>query len=321
MRWGGLIFLFLLAGCFSNPPRNLSASSNALSPEGWRGKRYYENGLIIGEEFDAVGNDGRIDLWRYYKDGCLLTEDRDRDSDGRIDYTAHYHPKTGALEAFSRDTDFDGQNDIWLRYSGNERWILTWDRNRDGAVDFVFVFRCPAAALAELRFDPGEVTDMREVVPAAQWLEVDLDDNFDRRFESWTRYKDGKACDRGVDANEDGYPERWAKVESVTPTRAAKEERRPKSERESERRARITGIEAAVEIPGKSASPDEEKDQDANDAANGEEETGAPRSRPAARASARQMPAGEARESSRRGAPSGESGASAVPATMPPEEE
>ncbi|MCX7935568.1 MAG: hypothetical protein N3A66_09970 [Planctomycetota bacterium] len=316
MRWGGLMLLLVLAGCASNPPRNLSASGNALSPEGWRGQRYYENGRVIGEEFDAVGDDGRIDLWRYYQDGSLLTEDRDRDSDGRIDYTAHYRPKTAALEAFSRDTDFDGQNDIWLRHLEDDRWALNWDRNRDGAVDFVFIFRCPGGDLAALQFDPTEVADMREVVPIAQWVEVDLDDDFDRRFDSWTRYKEGKASERGVDANGDGYPETWAKAGGKEPTKAAKDERRPAPARETERRARITGVEAAVEIPGKAAALEEEEETaaDAGEAESAKSATNR-RPRPQAKAEVAAQPAAAPR------APSEESGASAVPAALPPEEE
>jgi len=316
MRWTSLVLILFLAGCSGAPPRNLSASSNALSPEGWRGKRYYENGRVIAEEFDAVGEDGRVDLWRYYKDGSLLTEDRDRDSDGRIDYTAHYFPKSGVLEAFTRDTDFDGQNDIWLRYLGDDRWSLNWDRNRDGDVDFVFVFRCPPAAFGDMHFDPVDVTDMREVVPAAQWVEVDVDENFDRRFDSWTRYKEGRPSESGIDANGDGYPERWSKIDAGAPTKAAQGSRGSQQD-PADRRARITGVEEAVEIPGKTALPDEEGNAIAKEA----EDSRAKRRRPAAQAAARQLPAEKSDPAARSSrTPAEVSEANAVPATLPPEE-
>jgi len=216
MRWVACAcVLGLLCGCEQFGPKRLTGWQDASSPEGWRGKRYCENQQTVSEEFDAVGNDGRIDLWRFYHKGVLLTEERDRNQDDRVDCRAEYSATSGELRAITRDTNFDGQTDLEVTYLGGYRWQEVWDRNQDGTADFVLLFRGPSRLLTELKADPVRVGDLREIVPADLWQEATLDEDRDGRYDSWIRYHKGQPVDRGVDADQDGQVDSWQRTGSA----------------------------------------------------------------------------------------------------------
>ncbi len=130
--WTGWAILLLLTGCQQGPSR-LSADRDAVSPEGWQGTRFYENGVVIAEQFDAHDNDDRIDLWRTYAMGELLSEEVDRDTDGRIDLRRRFAERQ--LIETEEDTDFDGRMDQWAQYDNGVLIARGMDLDRDGVVD------------------------------------------------------------------------------------------------------------------------------------------------------------------------------------------
>ena len=214
---GCLMLVAMLAGCVPPGPKRLSGIRNAVSPEGWRGKQYFENRRKVSEEFDAVGNDGRIDLWRFFDEGRLLSEERDRNADDLIDCRAFYSPASGELREFRRDEDFDGEMDLRVQYLGGYRWQQTWDRNQDGTADFLLSLRGPARLLSELGVDPAEAGDLREVAPPNHWHELYVNTDLDGRLDAWTRFRDGQPAERGIDPDGDGRPERWVRIETPAP--------------------------------------------------------------------------------------------------------
>jgi len=119
-----------------------------------------ENGLAVSEEFDAVGGDGRVDVWRFYDKGCILAEERDRNGDDRIDCRANYSVASAELREIQRDTDFNGDVDLHIQYMDGYRWEQNWDRNHDGTTDFSFTvprgeFNRAKAILDEAGWKPG----------------------------------------------------------------------------------------------------------------------------------------------------------------------
>ncbi len=103
----------LLCGCNEPNPRALLTDNHVVSPEGWQGTRFFENDLVVAEEFDAYNRDGRIDLWRFYEQGRLAMEEADRDSDGRIDLRKRY--ELGGIVQESVDGNHDGILDTFTR--------------------------------------------------------------------------------------------------------------------------------------------------------------------------------------------------------------
>ncbi len=208
------VLLLMLMGCEVPGPRLLSGNRNLTSPEGWHGKRYTKNGITISEEFDAVGNDGRIDMWRYFDDGHILAEEWDLNQDDRIDARISYSPVSAEIREIKRDTDFDGTYDIKVRYLGGFRWQENWDRNHDGTADFIFSMSAPSRLLNEINFNYTEFTDLRKNVPRRYWRELSLDTDFDHRFDQWTRFTPKGTVLHGIDNNADGRVDQWV-VEEV----------------------------------------------------------------------------------------------------------
>ncbi len=202
----------LALGCGPAGPRQLTVRGNVRSKEGWPGKRYTENRLTVAEEFDAVGNDGRIDLWRFHEEGVLILEERDTNSDGKIDHTAQFDPKKAELWRYHRDSNLDGATDIWVTYKGGGIWRQTWDRNHDSVIDLVFIFAGPSELLTELALDYHQLTDLRKSIARTRWQEIALDRNFDSAFDAWVRFHKGQAHERGIGRDVNGQPERWVAI-------------------------------------------------------------------------------------------------------------
>lgn len=201
-------------GCKQPGPSHLAFWENVRSPEGWTGRRYAENNKRIAEEFDAVGEDGKIDFWRFYTNGRLASEEHDRDNDGHVDYVAKYNHKDESLLSFARDTNFDGSLNLWVDFDGHDSWTQTWDRNHDGTLDLLFSFEGPADSLNRLKLDFYEVTDLRKFIPKQRWREIALDNDMNGQFDLWLRYEEGRAVAQGVGQGPDNRPRRWIPVKT-----------------------------------------------------------------------------------------------------------
>ncbi len=211
--WISLFGLMVLAGCSARPgPEELSLHRDVTSAQGWHGRATFLNGRLVAEEYDAMGRDGRYDLWRYYEAGRILSEKRDRDADDRIDYEASYEPSDGRLSAFERDTNFDGRMDLWVRFREEGFWVETRDTDHDGEPDRFFAFNAPPELLTSGAVDPLEAVDLQETLPPAQWGELVADTDTDGTLDQWVRYENGAPYQVGVDTDGDGRPERWNEV-------------------------------------------------------------------------------------------------------------
>lgn len=219
MRCSALLLALFLGclttGCVPEGPRRLTAWYSEKSEEGWNGRRYYDNEKVLSEEFDSQNNDGRIDLWRFYDNGRLLSEERDRNADGRIDYTASWNPVTGEMRAFARDSNFDGVNDVQMEYLGGFRWNLTIDRDFDKTTDFVLLCKGAGRMLSEIGADYANQSDIASLLPKLVWYELSLDEDFDGKLESRTRFHNGVPFETGIDLDNDGEPDKWQRIPPV----------------------------------------------------------------------------------------------------------
>ena len=67
----------------------------------------------------------------------------------------------------------------------------------------------PARLLTELKAHRLRFTDLRRLVPRRYWRELQLDDDFDHRFDKWVRYLPEDKELLGSDRNGDGRPDVW----------------------------------------------------------------------------------------------------------------
>lgn len=103
-----LSIALIMTGCGLQP--EILAMREVTSPEGYKGRAFYRNGILASEELDASGNDGKIDLWRYYIKNRLVREDFDTTGNGSINMRKRYDDE-GVLIEISTDTTGDGRLD------------------------------------------------------------------------------------------------------------------------------------------------------------------------------------------------------------------
>ncbi len=129
-----VLSLALACACFAEAgesgSRALSGWFNVTAENGWRGRRYMGGASIFAEEF-ATAPSGRIDVWRFYRNNILTSEERDLNQDGKVDLQTRWDPRTGLLSSVLRDTARRGVNDLEIERVGNNRWEIRQDRNLD----------------------------------------------------------------------------------------------------------------------------------------------------------------------------------------------
>ncbi len=177
--------------------RAMSGWFNVTTPEGWRGRRYMDGEDIFAEEFDA-NRDGRIDVWRFYRQGVLTSEERDLNGDGKVDYLSRYDPASGNLVAILRDSNRRGVNDIEVEYVGNRRWEVRQDRNLDGISDRIVYVNANQDMMIALDIDPAAYGDISSAVPREYWYEMWSDDGYTGAITDYFRYRRGVLTHYGV---------------------------------------------------------------------------------------------------------------------------
>jgi hypothetical protein len=181
-----IIAALMSAGCIDTgpEPQTLVLQEEYVSPEGWRGERILKNGLAHMEELDSRGDDGRIDLWRFYRDGRLVRELHDLDADDLIEVKARFDPRSGALVNLQRFETADQTPDVHIEYQGAYTWRQEEDRNGDGKVDRVFLFTGKPTILTEHGAEPTELTDAQPLIPKIRWSRVYEDTDFDGELDT-----------------------------------------------------------------------------------------------------------------------------------------
>lgn len=193
---GLVVLIFAVTACTQSGPKILSLWTRARSPEGWTGQRYSENGLPVREQFDAVGDDGAVDVWRFYQRGILIREERELKGNGIKDFTVWYSPVTRDLIALERDTDGNSTTDYTLRYTERGTWIETIDINGDDAAERQVTLRGDHSLLRGV--DSLAIKDVRAVVPKTALAEVAEDRSKDGVLDTWTRFRDGQPIQAGT---------------------------------------------------------------------------------------------------------------------------
>lgn len=127
-----LLLACLVTGCEPKPER-LTTDAAARSPEGWRGRRYMQDGRVISEEFDTTGN-GRMDRWRYYAHGRLILEEFDESGHGRVNRRER-HLDNGHIQV-EVDSNHDGRMDRWVQFNDKGVPVMYGlDHTGDGRVN------------------------------------------------------------------------------------------------------------------------------------------------------------------------------------------
>ncbi len=178
--------------------RAMSGWFNVTSPDGWPGRRYMDGDYIFAEEFDA-NNDGRLDVWRFYRRGLLSSEERDLNGDGKVDYQTRWDTNTGSLIAVLRDTHKRGINDVELEWKGRNRWELREDRNLDGITDSILIFNAPINYFDSISLGGGLATqgEIAATIPREYWRELHVDEAFTGNITDYYRFARGNLTHRG----------------------------------------------------------------------------------------------------------------------------
>jgi hypothetical protein len=172
-----------MSGCYvfervGNEPKVLHRDSNFISVEGWNGVSVKDNGRVIYEMIDSSLNDGRYDLWRYYSDGRLIKEEKDRNNDDLVDYVVYYGLSDGFLRGVERDDNYDNKYDYVLKHFSFRKWIEKKDLNGDGIYEVKFLFKGPLDLLSKgSRVNPERVSKIKELLPSKHWVNIFFDDN------------------------------------------------------------------------------------------------------------------------------------------------
>ncbi|MGM0555049.1 MAG: hypothetical protein ACQEVA_01600 [Myxococcota bacterium] len=75
-------------------------------------RNFFDNGELVRKEL--LGDDGEtIVETRYYSDGTIMRVEKDRNTDGKVDYWEYY--EQGTLDRIGRDLNGDGSADKWTR--------------------------------------------------------------------------------------------------------------------------------------------------------------------------------------------------------------
>ncbi|MCC8116966.1 MAG: hypothetical protein LIP18_07450 [Planctomycetes bacterium] len=178
--------------------RAMSGWFNVTSPDGWPGRRYMDGDYIFAEEFDS-NNDGRLDVWRFYRRGLLSSEERDLNGDGKVDYQTRWDTNTGSLIAVLRDTHKRGINDVELEWKGRNRWELREDRNLDGITDSILIFNAPINYFDSISLGGGLATqgEIAATIPREYWRELHVDEAFTGNITEYYRFARGNLTHRG----------------------------------------------------------------------------------------------------------------------------
>lgn len=84
--------------------RNLTGNIDTIS--------YFDNGNLVRKE--ALNEDGtRVLETRYYTEGVIMRIEKDKSSDGQVDYWEYY--EVGTLDRVGVDLNADGRADTWKR--------------------------------------------------------------------------------------------------------------------------------------------------------------------------------------------------------------
>ncbi|MDR1534639.1 MAG: hypothetical protein LBU64_06010 [Planctomycetota bacterium] len=199
--FSGLFWGFALGAAMAVPagesgPRAMSSWLNAVTPEGWQGRRYQEGEAVIAEEFDSNG-DGRIDIWRFYHRGLLTSEERDLAGGGRVDCVSRWDSRNRRLVYFGRDGRGRGIYDLEILSSGARDWEIREDRNLDGITDRVLFVRGDRDLFDRLGFNPAGRDSPIEWIPPEYWRELRLDDGFTGEITDYRRYGGGGLAQQG----------------------------------------------------------------------------------------------------------------------------
>lgn len=252
---------FAFAGCGQppNPPSTLGASFNVRTEQGWTGRRFTINQHLLAEEYDTDG-DERIDLWRFYSGGFLVSEERDLLGHGRIDHVAAWEGASRRLLSAARDSQGRGVFDLQVEHDGPAgayrvgRWRIARDANADGFADLLLTVEGPPSLFADLGIDLATVDDLAAVIPAQYWREWRADDGTGR-LGPYLRYLNGQPTHRATVIDDRGTPVAWEPIPpGADPSTLAPpiNETQFREQREAARRA---AIEARATSRGGSSTP------------------------------------------------------------------
>jgi hypothetical protein len=176
-----------LAGAGEGGSRAMSGWFNVTAPNGWRGRRYMDGNQVFAEEF-ASGASGRIDVWRFYRRGILTSEERDLNTDGKVDFQTRRDPRNGLMTSVLRDTARRGVNDLEIERINHNRWEVRQDRNLDGVTDRILFINAPNDFFDSLDENPANMPDAAAAIPRETWREVWTDDGYTGSITDYFRY-------------------------------------------------------------------------------------------------------------------------------------
>lgn len=209
-----LVAVFLmcltLGPCFAGESysRTLSGWFNVTTPDGWSGRRYMDGPHVFAEEFDSNG-DGRVDVWRFYRQGLLSSEERDTNAAGRVNFQSKWEAREGRLLSVLRDTRSRGINDLEIEYTARNRWEIREDRNLDGITDHILFVNGPPDLFEILGMDLATQTNVIDNIPGEYWHELWSDETFVTVITDYRRFSNGELTHYG---EWDGRRVAWRRV-------------------------------------------------------------------------------------------------------------
>lgn len=131
-------------------------------------------------------DDGKPDVYWYYRWGKVVRYEADRNFDRKIDAWYFYNFK-GVIERSEEDENYDGILDHWYDYIDGVPMACRIDTDLNGIPDFFGTYRNGVLVECDIRPNDTSVVTRRQFYKLGflreEWVDEDVDGKFDYRIE------------------------------------------------------------------------------------------------------------------------------------------
>jgi len=157
--------------------------------------------LVREEQYQQQGR--LASIMDYDDAGQPLRQRKDINGDGRFDLVFNYID--GEMSGSVRDTDNNGEPNVWETYEDNRMVEQKVDSDGDGIIDFITRFDTEEHPFSmSLDNDKNGVMETYRTYVSGELSEEMMDRDQDGRYETIVSFIDGVAVHQKTDMNSDG---------------------------------------------------------------------------------------------------------------------
>jgi hypothetical protein len=131
---------------------------------------------------------GRADEAWVYRDGYLIEYLQDRNLDGAWDSWVHYNQFGQVVRSAESDDNFDGQPDVWYKYSNGNVVSMQQDTDFNGTPDWFCIYKDGEIQETDMKPNGAKFTTVREIFHNGVLTEIDRGGDSNGNFKEKVRY-------------------------------------------------------------------------------------------------------------------------------------